>query len=495
MPQVSVIIPSYNHETFVEECIESVLQQTFQDFEIIITDDASADETVSRIQKFNDPRISLFRHTENKGACVAANNCLAHSKGKYIAMLSSDDIWMPEKLEVQVDYLNSHTNIAAVFGKVIWIDEDSEPITDPNFPYYQVFNVNNRSRFEWLHHFFYYGNSLCHPCSLIRRVCYEEVGWLNSTMANLPDFDLWVRLCMKFDIHVLDQNLIKFRRLVNELNASGDTSINRIRTRFEYFRILDHYLKIKDIGDFYEVFPVPKRPAEYKNQDIPFLLAKLALSTDLEVKQLWGLNLIYNQLQNKIKAARLAKVFNYSHIDFIREVPLYDIFKIAESYGERSAHQMILDEKDSAQNPNEAFEKQLSTDDNNIENTQISKPIALECVNTKTETKDILSMVNWKIRYLKRRLSLTKHIKLIEGTGFFDTTWYLERYPDVKQSKMEPVKHYLLYGGFEGRDPSEKFSSSWYLASNEDVRKSGVNPLVHFLKFGAAEKRTSKKTV
>ncbi|HSE39385.1 MAG TPA: glycosyltransferase family 2 protein, partial [Acidobacteriota bacterium] len=98
MPTVSVIIPSYNHERFVQECIQSVLNQTFQDFEIIITDDASIDRTVEIIEQFDDPRIKLFKHSINQGVSIAANNCIKHAKGKYIAWLSSDDAWYSEKL-------------------------------------------------------------------------------------------------------------------------------------------------------------------------------------------------------------------------------------------------------------------------------------------------------------------------------------------------------------------------------------------------------------
>jgi glycosyltransferase involved in cell wall biosynthesis len=115
-PTVSVIIPSYNHERYVKECIESVLSQTYQDFEIIITDDGSTDRTVKIIKNFSDPRIKLFVHTKNRGACIAANNCIKHSIGKYIAMHSSDDAWYEEKLEIQIKYLEDHPRIAAVIG-------------------------------------------------------------------------------------------------------------------------------------------------------------------------------------------------------------------------------------------------------------------------------------------------------------------------------------------------------------------------------------------
>src|SRR5215207_6745619 len=157
MPSVSVIIPAYNHEKFVAECIQSVLNQTFQDFEIIITDDASTDRTVEIIESFDDSRIKLFKHSKNQGVSIAANNCILHAGGRYIAWLSTDDAWYPEKLEIQVRYLDEHPEIGGAFGKAAWIDESGNLITDNSFPYLDVFNVPNRSRVEWLRYFFLTG--------------------------------------------------------------------------------------------------------------------------------------------------------------------------------------------------------------------------------------------------------------------------------------------------------------------------------------------------
>src|SRR4051812_32920737 len=111
MPKVSVIVPSYNHDKFIKECIESILNQTFQDFEVIITDSASQDHTVDVIKSFSDPRIQLFLQAQNEGITSAVNNCIKHSTGKYIAWINSDDIWNPRKLEVQVKYLDEHPKI------------------------------------------------------------------------------------------------------------------------------------------------------------------------------------------------------------------------------------------------------------------------------------------------------------------------------------------------------------------------------------------------
>lgn len=332
MPTVSVIIPSYNHEKFIEECVQSVLSQTFQDFEIVITDDASSDRTVELIERFDDPRIKLFRHIENKGASEATNNCITHSSGKYIAMLSSDDAWYPEKLEIQVQYLDEHPEIGAVFGKVDWVDETGQLIKYKDFPYMNVFNVSNRNRFEWLYHFFSKGNCLCHPCSLVRRECYTKVGMLNPAFANIPDFDLWVRLCFHYEIAILDRKLIRFRRMTSETNASGDTSTSRVRNRFEYRHTLDHYLQIKDPNIFLLVFPGATKYGIVTADVIPFILSQIAIESGVDFAVLWGLDLIYDLLQNEKIAQILQRDFNFTYREFIELSGKCDPLRIASFF-------------------------------------------------------------------------------------------------------------------------------------------------------------------
>lgn len=328
MPLVSVIIPSYNHEKFVGECIQSVLNQTFQDFEIIITDDASTDRTVEIIEQFNDPRIKLFKHSINQGVSITANNCILHTSGKYIAWLSTDDAWYPEKLEVQVQYLDKHPEIGAVFGKVDWIDSSGNLITDNSFPYLNVFNVKNRTRAEWLRHFFLTGNCLSLPSSLVRKECFDEVGRFNPFYTKILDLDLWIRLCFKYDIAILDQKLIRNRWINDEDNASGNTIKNRIQVRFEYKHSINHYLRIKTPEELLSIFPDAKQYGEVSTDTILYILGRLAIANHLDFQMLWGLELIYELLQNKKTAQTLRSKCNFVHLDFIKLSTECDVFNL-----------------------------------------------------------------------------------------------------------------------------------------------------------------------
>ncbi|MCF3607567.1 glycosyltransferase [Planktothrix agardhii 1033] len=106
MARVTVIIPTYNQDSYISEAIDSVLNQTYQDFEIVITNDGSTDQTLQIIQGKKDPRIRYFSFDQNQGVSTAANHCIRQARGELIAILDSDNIFLPDKLEKQVSFLD-----------------------------------------------------------------------------------------------------------------------------------------------------------------------------------------------------------------------------------------------------------------------------------------------------------------------------------------------------------------------------------------------------
>ena len=213
-----------------------------------------------------------------------------------------------------------------VFGKLDWIDENGNPIK--GLPFQNVFDVKNKTRYEWLRNFFYEGNNLSIPCSLVRRECYTEVGMFNPSFANIPDLDFWVRICLKYDIHVLDRKLLKNRWIGDDFNASGDLLKNRVRIRFEYRKILDHYLQIKDPEEFQLVFPDAAQYGELTTENLSYFLGRIAIATGLDFKVLWGLDIIYHFLQNQISAQLLEKTCGFTYLDFIKLTGIHDVFTV-----------------------------------------------------------------------------------------------------------------------------------------------------------------------
>lgn len=245
-PKVSVIMPAYNHARFVRQAIDSVLSQSFEDLELLVTDDGSSDGTAEIIRGVHDPRLRFVAFSENRGVCDAMNDAIGRAKGEYIAVLNSDDYFLPAKLEKQVSYLDSHAEHGAVFGLPRFITEDGERFLDTRHVFWNVFTAGNRTRREWLKHFFYFGNCLCHPTILIRRSCYAKIGLFNPLLMQLPDFDMWTRLCRDFDIHVMEEELTAFRVLLNERNVSAPSDKKSARIAWEISTVLSNYVSISD---------------------------------------------------------------------------------------------------------------------------------------------------------------------------------------------------------------------------------------------------------
>jgi len=239
-PKVSVIMATYNHGPFVAEAIDSVLSQQGVEFEFLIADDGSSDNTRDVVAEFQDRRIRFFPNKVNRGACIVTNELIEKSRGEYIALINSDDAWVKDKLRYQVGILDENPSIGASFGRAAFVDREGQPIDKRTLSYGAVFDQENRSSALWLRRFFVTGNCLCHPTILIRRRCYEELGTYSNRLRQLPDFDMWIRLAKRYELNVSDRELIKFRILPGE-NASSQTMVNGIRTMNEHFLIADTF--------------------------------------------------------------------------------------------------------------------------------------------------------------------------------------------------------------------------------------------------------------
>ncbi len=241
MPRVTVYIPAYNHERFVGEAIRSVLAQTFTDFELIVVDDASTDGTLAEIRRFNDPRLKHFALPHNRGATAVTNFCLSMAQGDYVTPLGSDDFIHPDKLSRQVAFLNEHPELMAVTAQPAFVDEDGQSFKEGHSFAHQ-FTRENRSREQWLKHFFLHCNCLCHPTAMIRRTTYQRIGTYHEMLRQLPDFDFWVRLCLAGSLHVMADELTFFRVRNNDGNVSAPSLRNCAVAQHEYAWILRHYL-------------------------------------------------------------------------------------------------------------------------------------------------------------------------------------------------------------------------------------------------------------
>ncbi|MBI1423217.1 MAG: glycosyltransferase [Gammaproteobacteria bacterium] len=327
MAKVSVILTSFNHGKYIREAIDSVLEQTFTDYELIIWDDASSDDSWDIINSYSDPRIRAFRNDMSKRGIYGLNKAISEvTTCENIAIHHSDDVWETDKLEKQVAYLYAHSEIGAVFTNALAITEDGAPLTDEKISYRTIFERPNRTRHEWLRFFFNHGNALCHPSVLIRKTCYEDCGFYRYGFAQLGDLDMWVRLCMKYEIHVLPQKLVKFRIRDNQANTSGNRPETRSRYFFEYYEILKIYKNIKKFEELVKIFPQVEQYNCCSESDSGFALAQVFLNVeDSSLHKLIGLEILFKGLNVSEIAEKYKSLYDFDYMQFIELTGKYGI--------------------------------------------------------------------------------------------------------------------------------------------------------------------------
>ncbi len=344
MVKLSVAMPSYNHGNFIGKAIESVLTQEGCDLELIIVDDCSSDHSIEEIRAFKDPRLKLHLSEKNQGACLTLRKAIELGTGDYVAILNSDDCFLPGKLKKQIEFLDQNPSIHALFGLPQFIDSKGQCMDEQKNNFCkEAFQQPNKSRHEWLRHFFYHGNALCHPTVLIRRSCYQQLGYYNPCFAQLPDFDFWIRVVLHYNIHILKEELIQFRILDNGGNASAAKIEHYWQNQWEMTQILRRFYSIPSLEDYCQVFPEDKTvygslPESESSFIIPYAIAMKALNGALihpihqPAYQSFALQTLFDLLQNPDSSQCLQKRFDFSPAAFNRLSKQYEIFNAKEKW-------------------------------------------------------------------------------------------------------------------------------------------------------------------
>ena len=236
LPLVSVVIPAYNAEAFIEQTLNSVLQQTYQNIEVLVVDDGSSDRTAEMVRTIeqSDSRIILL-HQPNAGVAVARNLGLHHARGEFVAPLDADDLWHKENLEKQIEcFLNSDVSVGLVYSWSFDIDERSQPLK--GFSAARIQGMVDRTLL--CHNFI--GNA---SATLIRRDCLATLGGYDCTLKTqnaegCEDLDLYLRIAERYQFRVVPHFLVGYRKLVNSMSCdyrkmakSHDLVISRFRSR------------------------------------------------------------------------------------------------------------------------------------------------------------------------------------------------------------------------------------------------------------------------
>lgn len=200
-PRISVIIPCYNSEKFIKETMDSVLSQTYRDFEVIVIDDGSKDKTREIIQSFDDERIKYY-YKKNGGMADARNEGIKLAKGEHIAFLDHDDIWFSDKLELQLSEIEKSECIGIVYSGYIEIN-DKHIILRESRPLRKGMILKN---------LLIEGNIVGTPsCVIVRKRVLDKVGVFNPSLSISADWDLWIRIAKFYQVSFVDKVLLKYR--------------------------------------------------------------------------------------------------------------------------------------------------------------------------------------------------------------------------------------------------------------------------------------------
>lgn len=267
---ISIILSTYNRAHTLKETIDSILKQTFRDFELLIIDDGSTDSTQELLASYDDERIRLYVLEQNQYYCAAANFGLTQAEGEYIAFATSDDTWEPDKLKLQMDYLKERRECAACFTMSDVMNEDGEA-TQEEFQMLSGLLIKNyHTQKEWIQHFIFEGNCLCHPSAVVRKSVMDEVGGYNLLFCQSADMDLWLRIIRRYPIHVIEKGLVHYRcykdpnaqisgaaemkaaRFLNEHMIIRRNFINSL-TDEEMIRFFGEHFQYPDAGSHIEI--------------------------------------------------------------------------------------------------------------------------------------------------------------------------------------------------------------------------------------------------
>jgi len=444
---ISVILPTFNEGKYLSEALDSIINQTFSDFEIIVIDDGSVDNTQGILKNYlkKDRRIRVIRNESNLGIANSLNIGIMEAKNEWIARMDGDDISYPQRFEKQINYLSNHPEIDVLSTGIEGINETGGVLFRKTLP-------EKHSLLCWETPF---ALAAFHGTVMMRTNKVRSVGGY-SQEALLEDVELWTRLIQIARFATIPDILYQYRRSRDELkqkiqkrkelsNTIYRKYISRILGRnisenlYSNLRLSYYPNKIIKLSDtevseslilLYEIFQYFNKNNIFIEEELPLLYKNISLKTQ---------NLIGHS--NCISHGLYEAVFNKTNKN--------DLIK-----ADISENRMI-----------KLFKKAWFF---------ISHPLSL-------------------VKKIKQEITINKkQMAMIRTSGFFDKNWYLEKNPDVAKEKGDPCKHYLLYGGFEGRDPGPNFNSGRYLEVNADVKNDGANPLLHYLEYGKNEGRLAK---
>jgi glycosyltransferase involved in cell wall biosynthesis len=263
-PKITVLMPLFNGERFVREALESILGQTFTDFEFLIIDDGSTDASVQLVESYDDPRIRLISNHRNLGVTATLNQGINLAQGEYIARMDCDDVSLPTRLAEQVAYLEQHPDCAMVAVKVSMVDEGGKEIG-------AWLDDKQTPTSEEMYRFLPRGNCIAHPGIMIRKAILSRYRY-NEHQRVAQDYDLWLRMAAdRLVFAKLAEPLLRYRLNADSVTANSNPGMPDLKNlRTKAFFLWQRIAERKVNGFCFKVFCAAAR-------DLSYAVAKKAL--------------------------------------------------------------------------------------------------------------------------------------------------------------------------------------------------------------------------
>ena len=475
-PKISVVITIYNKEKYLSECIDSIINQTLKDIEIICVNDGSTDNSLSILKKYalKDDRIKII-DKENEGQGYARKVGLDNASGDYILFCDSDDKYEPnDAFEKLLFLINKFNSDIIIFGVNSWnIDKTTHLkysfIKDEN-----LFLSNEFIKYIYISNVVVWNKLYSH--TFLKK--YDD-WYFPKKVYMYQDAPLHRQIVLRAEKIFVTNESFYFQRVFN--NNSVVRSKFSIKKAEGYrkslkaeYEILNKENKFEELKEQFCFYILRTSHAFIKRENCNPILVRHVQETLLEFKPFIDSVLKKDIFADKKDSSIISKDLKLFYKIIIKNN--FDLFVLYWNRKNIKTDNKTINLKDTKKEEQiNELKFQITIKEQAIKRIKNSLAYRIGCLFT------------YPLSFPLEFYRFIRDYNLIKKSGLFDSEYYLSQNEDVKTAKMDPIKHYLKFGWKEGRNPSAEFNGNDYLNKRPDVKVAGICPLVHYIKFGKDE--------
>ena len=466
-PKISVIIPVYNGKNYIEECLDSIINQTLKEIEIICVNDGSTDNSLEILEKYHskDDRIKIVTK-ENEGQGYARKVGLDNATGTYIMFCDQDDKFASnDSFQIAFDRIEKYNTDIVIFKFAYWDEENIRDIYGDYKPKSIIFR-HIEEKYLLFHWFA--------PWLKIYRKSFLDNydDWYFPKFTFIEDPPFHVQILIRANSITFIDKILYLHRTTNPKSITNRKKYtNKHALAFCNFneKIKDFLILENALDEYQENFVY-----FITNQSFSYILASdFNLDSIITIQKFLKKNikLLKPFIVNYSFHKNNNSILNRKEFFYLKSMIRFSDLKVIEYL----------------------YKKYKYVDKKNIE--KIIEEKNGEIQNLQDNLQRLQNSWSYRIgRFFTYPLSIPldfyryiRDYNLIKKSGLFDSEYYLAKNEDVKKAKMDPIKHYLKFGWKEGRNPSAEFNTNEYLKKRTDVRIAGICPIVHYIQFGKFE--------